>query len=194
MTAEVSSSFSGAPASRYSGPVRAAIAVLGGAAVVVGLVLTFDAVAAVRTLGLLVGLALVANGCLEMAVGWNSGRRTRGVVLGGVLIVGGLLATFWPGVTVWTLAVLTGISLLVHGIGRLAVALADRHDLPGWGWLALAGAFNIVVGILALSWPEATVRVLTILLGAEIVVFGVLLLLWAFVGSSTRTLGAESQA
>jgi uncharacterized membrane protein HdeD (DUF308 family) len=191
MTAEVSSSYSGAPPARYSSAARAGIAVLGGAAVVLGLVLTFDVVAAVRTVGLLVGLALVASGCLQIAVDWSSGQRVRGVVLGGVLVVGGLAAAFWPGVTVWTLAVVTGLSLLVHGIGRIAVAFADRAEIPGWGWLALAGAFNVVVGILALSWPEATVRVLCVLLGAEVVVFGVLLLIWAFVGSSARTLGSE---
>ena len=191
MTAEVSSSYSGAPPARYSGAARAGIAVLGGAVVVLGLVLMFDVVAATRTVGLLVGLALVANGCLEVAVGWGSGQRARGVVLGGVLVAGGLLAAFWPGVTVWTLAGLTGVSLLLHGIGRVAVAVAGRATTPGWGWLALAGAFNIVVGIAALSWPEATVRVLCVLLGAEVVVFGLLLLIWAFVGSSARTLGAE---
>jgi uncharacterized membrane protein HdeD (DUF308 family) len=191
MTAEVSSSYSGAPAARFSGAARAGIAVLGAAAVVLGLVLTFNVVAATRTVGLVVGLALVATGCLEIAVGWGSGQRARGVVLGGVLIAGGLLAAFWPGVTVWALAVLTGVSLLLHGIGRVAVAVADRATTPGWGWLALAGALNIVVGILALSWPEATVRVLCVLLGAEVVVFGLLLLIWAFVGSSARTLGAE---
>jgi len=159
--------------------------VLGGAAVVVGLVLVFDVVAAVRTIGLLVGLALVVNGCLELVVGWSSGQRARAVVLGGVLVVGGLLAAFWPEVTVWTLAVVTGVSLLVHGVGRLAVAFGDRDR--GWGWLALAGAFNVVVGILALSWPEATVRVLCVLLGIEIVVFGLLLLAWAFVAGGART-------
>jgi uncharacterized membrane protein HdeD (DUF308 family) len=48
---------------------------------------------------------------------------------------------------------------------------------PGGGWLALAGAFNVVVvGVLALSWPEATVAVLSVILGAQIVVFGLLLL------------------
>jgi uncharacterized membrane protein HdeD (DUF308 family) len=190
MTAEVSGSYSGAPAARYSGAARAGIAVLGAVAVVLGLVLTFNVVAATRTVGLLVGIALIANGCLEIAVGWGSGQRARGLVLGGVLVVGGLVAVFWPEVTVWALAVVTGLSLLLHGIGRLAVAIADRAETPGWGWLALAGAFNIVVGILALSWPEATVRVLCVLLGAEVVVFGLLLLIWAFLGSSARTLGA----
>jgi len=170
--------------------VRTGIALVGGAAVVLGLVLMFDVVAAARTLALVVGLALVANGCLEMAVSWGSGQRMRGVVLGGVLVAGGLVAVFWPGVTVWTVAVLTGVLLLVHGIGQVAVAIADRARLPGWGWLALAGAFNIVVGLVALTWPEATVRVLCLLLGLEIVVFGLLLLIWAFVGSSARTPGA----
>jgi uncharacterized membrane protein HdeD (DUF308 family) len=191
MTADVSSAYSGAPPARYSGAARAGIAVLGAAAVVLGLVLVFDVVAATRTVGLLVGLALVANGCLEIAVGWGTGERARGVVLGGVLVAGGLVAASWPGVTVWTLAVLTGVSLLLHGIGRVAVAVADRAEIPHWGWLALAGAFDIVVGILALSWPQATVRVLCLLLGAEVVVFGLLLLIWAFLGSSARTPGSD---
>jgi uncharacterized membrane protein HdeD (DUF308 family) len=186
MTAEVSSSYPGAPAARHSGAARAGIALLGAAAVVIGLMLVFDVVAAARTLGWLIGIALVVNGCLEMAVGWGSGQRARGVVLGGVLVVGGVLAASWPGVTVWALAVLTGVSLLVHGIGRVVVAIADLAEIPGWGWLALAGAFNVVVGILALSWPEATVRVLCLLLGAQVVVFGLLLLIWAFIVPSER--------
>jgi uncharacterized membrane protein HdeD (DUF308 family) len=192
MTAGVSSSYSGAPPARYSGAARTGIALLGGAAVVIGLVLMFDVVAAVRTIALIIGLALVVNGCLEIAVGWDSGHRLRGVVLGGVLVAGGLVAAFWPGVTVWTLAVLTGLSLLLHGIGRIAVAFADRAEIPGWGWLALAGAFNVVVGILALSWPEATVRVLCVLLGIEVVVFGLLLLAWAFIGASAQPRASDS--
>jgi uncharacterized membrane protein HdeD (DUF308 family) len=191
MTAEVSGSYSGAPPARYSAVARTGIAVLGAAAVVLGLVLIFDVVAAARTLALIVGLALVANGCLEIAVGVASGQRMRGVVLGGVLVVGGLVAVFWPEVTVWTIAVLTGVSLLVHGIGRVTVAIADRAEIPGWGWLALAGAFNIVVGLLALSWPEATVRVLCLLLGIEIMVFGLVLVIWAFLGSGARTVRAQ---
>jgi uncharacterized membrane protein HdeD (DUF308 family) len=188
MTADVSSSYAGAPPARYSGLARTGIAVLGAAAVIVGIVLTFHPVAAARTLGLLLGLALVLTGCLEIAVGWDTDRRGRGL-LGVVLVIGGLLTAFWPGVTVWTLAVLTGVSLLVHGIGRIVLAFAGRAEIPGWGWLALAGALNVVVGVLALSWPEATVLVLSLILGAQIVVFGLLLLISAFVGTRTRGTG-----
>jgi uncharacterized membrane protein HdeD (DUF308 family) len=184
MTADVSSSYPGATPARYSAAARMGVAVLGAAAVVVGIVLTLNPAAAVRTLGLLLGLALVIAGCLEIAVSWDAHHRVAGIVLGAVLIVGGLLAAFWPGVTVWTLAVLTGLSLILHGIGRLVLAFVARAEIPGWGWLALAGAANVVVGILALAWPEATVLVLCLLLGIQVVVFGVLLLISAFLDRS----------
>jgi len=184
MTADVSDSYSGAPPARYSGPARAGIAVLGAATVAVGLVLTFNPVAAARTLGLLLGLALVIAGCLEIAVSWDAPHRLGGLLLGAVLVVGGLLAAFWPGVTVWTLAVLTGVSLILHGIGRLVLAFVARAEVPGWGWLALAGALNVVVGILALAWPEATVLVLCLVLGVQVVLFGVLLVISAFLDRS----------
>jgi uncharacterized membrane protein HdeD (DUF308 family) len=45
-------------------------------------------------------------------------------------VVGGLLAASWPNVTVWTLALLRGVSLLVHGAVRIIVAVADRAALP----------------------------------------------------------------
>jgi uncharacterized membrane protein HdeD (DUF308 family) len=186
MTADVSGSYSGAAPAKHSGVARTAMAVFGGAAVVVGVVLLFNPVAAARTLALLIGLALVIAGCLEMASGWDSDRRAPGLLLGAVLVVGGLLAAFWPGVTLWTIALLTGFSLLVHGLGRTALAVMGRSEIPGWGWLALAGVLNIVVGILALVWPAATVLVLSLVLGFQVLVFGVLVLIAAFSGSRTH--------
>jgi uncharacterized membrane protein HdeD (DUF308 family) len=190
MTADVSSSYPNAPTAGHGGAGRTVMAVLGGAAVVVGVVLLFNPVAAARTLALLLGLALVIGGCLEIASGWDSDRRIPEIVLGAVLVVGGLLAALWPGVTLWTLAVLTGVSLLLHGVGRVVLAFAVRREIPTWGWLALAGVLNIVVGILALAWPEATVLVLSLLLGAQILVFGVVLLIAAFSGSRAHAQAA----
>ena len=105
-------------------------------------------------------------------------------MLGAVLIVGGLLTLFWPGPTLWTIAVLTGLSLLIHGIGRVAWRSPPAHEMPSWGWFAFAGALNIVVGILALAWPEATILVLSLMLGFQILIFGVFLLVAAFMTSA----------
>jgi uncharacterized membrane protein HdeD (DUF308 family) len=187
MTANVSSPSAGTISGAHTG-VRVAIGLLGLAAVVLGVVLLFEPVAAARTLALLVGLAFLVGGLLEIALGWAGAqtRRWGGIVLGGVLVLGGILAIAWPGVTLVSLALLTGLSLVIHGAARVGFAVLDRAEVPGWGWLALAGAVNVVLGVIAMAWPEATVLVLSLVLGAQIAAFGVLLVVAAFWRSGAR--------
>jgi uncharacterized membrane protein HdeD (DUF308 family) len=188
MTANVSGAYSDVTPSRHTG-TRVAVGLLGGAALVVGVVLLFNPVAAARTLALLLGLALVIGGLLEMAVGWDARRRWVSVVLGAVLVIGGVLAAVWPGITLFSLALITGLSLILHGAARIGLALLARHEIPGWGWLVLAGGVNVVIGALAIAWPQATVLVLSLILGAQIAAFGVLLLVFAFTHAGTRAPG-----
>jgi uncharacterized membrane protein HdeD (DUF308 family) len=160
---------------------RIGLAVLGVAALVVGVVLLLNPDVAAHTLALLIGLGLVVGGCLEIAGREATGSgRVGSVVVGAILIVGGLIAAFWPGVTLWTLAVVTGISLMLHGLGRLFLAFSARREVRTWGWLALAGAVNVVIGVLAIVWPAATVLVLSLLLGLQVLAFGALLIGAAF--------------
>jgi uncharacterized membrane protein HdeD (DUF308 family) len=188
MTANVSSSYAGASPTRHTG-TRVAVGLLGLATLVIGVVLLFNPVAAARTLALLLGLAFVVGGLLEIAVGWDAEkRRWASFALGAVLVIGGVLAVVWPGVTLLTLAWITGLSLIVHGAARVGLAVVARHETSSWGWLALAGAVNLLIGVLAIAWPQATVLVLSLVLGAQVTVFGVLLLVAAFLhpGSSER--------
>jgi len=188
MTANVSSSYAGASPTRHTG-TRVAVGLLGLATLVIGVVLLFNPVAAARTLALLLGLAFVVGGLLEIAVGWDAEkRRWASFALGAVLVIGGVLAVVWPGVTLLTLAWITGLSLIVHGAARVGLAVVARHETSSWGWLALAGAVNLLIGVLAIAWPQATVLVLSLVLGAQVTVFGVLLLVAAFLhpGSPER--------
>jgi uncharacterized membrane protein HdeD (DUF308 family) len=186
MSADVSSSYADAGPSRHTG-TRVAVGLLGAAALVVGIVLLFNPVAAARTLALLLGLSLAIGGLLEIAVGWDSGkRRWLSLVLGGILVVGGILAVVWPGITLVALAWITGLTLVVHGAARVGLALVARDEIPSWGWLVLAGAVNVLLGVLAIAWPEATVLVLSLILGAQIAAFGLLLLIAAFVHPGAR--------
>ena len=50
------------------------------------------------------------------------------------------------------------------------------------GWSAVAGVLNVVVGILVLAWPTATVRVL----GVQVIVFGFVLAVTALVRRPQR--------
>jgi uncharacterized membrane protein HdeD (DUF308 family) len=143
---------------------------LGVVTLVLGLVLLLSPTVAVGTLALLVGVAFVATGLGELA---GSGRyRTAWTTLTGLAFVAaGAVAVIWPGITLWSLAVITAIGLLVGGGIRLMVALADRPD--GWGWLAVAGALAVLAGVFALAWPAATVLVLGAILGISMVVYGI---------------------
>jgi uncharacterized membrane protein HdeD (DUF308 family) len=190
MTANVSSHHADVTPSGHTG-MRVVVGVLGVAALAVGVVLLFNPVAAAHTLALLIGLSLFIGGMLELAVGWDSGRRGVAIVLGGILMIGGVLAAVWPGATLFTVALVTGLSLIVHGAVRAGVAVVERREIPNWGWLAVAGAVNVVVGVLAIAWPQATVFVLSVILGAQIAAFGLLLLVAAFVHPGPRA-GAQT--
>src|ERR671916_455569 len=90
---------------------------LGVVSAVVGVVLMFDVVAAARTLALLVALGLVVTGAGELMTAGRY-RSTLGLVAGGALMAGGVLAALWPGITLWVLAVIVGIGLIASGVGR----------------------------------------------------------------------------
>jgi uncharacterized membrane protein HdeD (DUF308 family) len=46
---------------------------------------------------------------------------------------------------------------------------------------------NVLVGVLAIAWPKATVLVLSVVLGLQVAVFGLLLLCAAFIRPGART-------
>lgn len=141
---------------------------LGVLSAVVGVVLLLDLAEAVWTLALFVAFGLIVDGLAELlAVGRY--RTPLGMVAGAVLVVGGILAIAWPDITLWALAVVTGIGLLVSGGVRVMGAL-DRPE--GWRWLLAGGVLSLVAGVMALIWPEATVLVLAIVLGIRLLVFG----------------------
>jgi uncharacterized membrane protein HdeD (DUF308 family) len=183
MTTDVSRSPSGAPPAKRSGLARIGVGVFGAAAVVLGVFLLFNPYDAASTLAWLVGAALLVGGCIDIAQGWGADGRSTSALPGVLLVLGGLVALFWPDATLWTLAVLMGLSLLLHGLMRLGLAIAGRKEIHRWGWLALAGAINVVVGIIALAWPAATVAVLSLILGFQMLFFGLVLLVAAFSGS-----------
>jgi uncharacterized membrane protein HdeD (DUF308 family) len=142
---------------------------LGVAAVVVGVILLFDLVAAVGTLAAFVAFGLIFTGLGELTAS-SRYRTTASVAAGVLLLAAGVVALAWPHITLWALAVVTGIGLLLSGAVRLGAALSDKPD--GWGWLMVGGALSLVVGVMALAWPGATVLVLAILLGFRLLVFG----------------------
>jgi len=150
------------------------LSIIGGIALVLlGVWLLTNLYDSVTVLAWLVGVSLIVAGIIEVLA--LHGERGIGAAVwlsGGLLVAAGIVVLVWPDITLWALAVLAGIGLILAGVLRVVVALTER-DQPDFVVNLAIGAFGIVLGALVLAWPEATLVVLAVLLGIRFVVSGV---------------------
>lgn len=86
--------------------------------VVVGGVLTAEPFRSLSVLHWLVAAALILTGLGELASSGASARPWLSWLVGVGLILAGVLAASWPGITVHGLALVVGVALVVGGAGR----------------------------------------------------------------------------
>lgn len=125
-------------------------------------------------LALLLGAGLVLQGVVEL-VGASPGDRARAAAAAGGWVLAGAVVLLLPGLTVRVLAVVVAVALLVHGMLLLVSAL--RRGRAGADRLT-DGAFglaSVVLGLLALLWPDITSLATAVALGARLVMSGVAL-------------------
>ena len=150
------------------------ISVLGGIALVaLGIWLLTNLFESVVVLAWLVGISLIVAGVVELlALHEEDGIGAASWVASGLLVAAGIAVLVWPDITLWALAVLTGLVLVFAGALRVVLALADRDraDMP----LQLGlGGLTIALGVLVVAWPDATLVVLAVLLGVRAIGSGV---------------------
>ena len=111
-----------------------------------------------------------------------------GLVVGyGVVTFGlGVLLAAWPGRTLVVCSVIFAIQLLVSGTVRIVTAIASGH-IDGWirALSGLSGAVAVIVGLLCLRDPLQTLLVVGLLLGAWLLVCGMVDLMSALVGAGS---------
>jgi len=102
------------------------------------------------------------------------------IALRGVFaILFALVAFFSPGATLLSLAFLFAAYLIVDGILGILAAIraASRHER--WGLLLLEGALNIVMGLVAASFPVGAVLAFVLVTAAWSIVTGILMVVAA---------------
>jgi uncharacterized membrane protein HdeD (DUF308 family) len=137
---------------------------LGVVCAVVGVVLTLRPFASLDALVWLVAGAFFATGASELLASGTAGLVGLGWIAAGVAVL------VWAGSTIHALAIVTGISMVLGGLTRLAGAV--RGGVEDRVIAALAGAASLSFGVLALSWPDVTVLILGLLVGPSTVIFG----------------------
>jgi uncharacterized membrane protein HdeD (DUF308 family) len=85
----------------------------------------------------------------------------------------GVLAWFWPGVTLITLVMLYGVYAAADGILALIAAIKGGTVAPRW-WLMLAGLFGLAAAAATFFYPGLTAVVLLIFIGAWAIAHGVM--------------------
>ncbi|WP_283137294.1 HdeD family acid-resistance protein [Rhizohabitans arisaemae] len=86
-------------------------------------------------------------------------------------ILFGLLALFWPGITVLALVLMFGFFALVEGIFRLVAAFGRAGRESRW-LLVLGGVVGIAIGLITLFWPGITAIVLLVLIAVWAILTG----------------------
>lgn len=89
----------------------------------------------------------------------------------------GVLALFWPAITLISLTLLWGAYTLVDGVFALWAAISGRGASPAMGprwWMAISGVVSILAGLAAFFWPGMTAFILLIFIGIWAIIIGVL--------------------
>ncbi len=95
-------------------------------------------------------------------------------------ILFGIVALLLPGVTIAALVLLFAVYMLVDGILAIIAGVRAARHHERWGMLVLEGVADLIAGAIAFVWPAITVLAFVILLAAWAIVSGALLLSAAF--------------
>jgi uncharacterized membrane protein HdeD (DUF308 family)/acetyl esterase/lipase len=139
---------------------------LGIVAVLLGVVLAVRPFSSLAVLVVVVVVGLVVLGVDELADGdrWSVARGS--VALGAALAV-----VVWPGVTIRVLALVVAAALVLDGVLDLARARGVHGTARANA--VVGGATGVVLGLLALAWPDVTVLVVAVVFAVRLVIVGV---------------------
>lgn len=99
-------------------------------------------------------------------------RQWPGIALRGIVaILLGLVSIVLPGAAFMSLVIAFGVYAIVDG--GITLVDAARAPAPGRGAAIFSGLISMVVGVLALAWPDITAFVLIMLIASWAMVAGI---------------------
>jgi uncharacterized membrane protein HdeD (DUF308 family) len=147
---------------------------LGVLSLFIGVWLLFSPGVAIGTLALLLAIALFMSGISEIVTAGDRQQAWFGYLLGAIFLVAGFVVLLRPGKSLWFLAIVVGISIVITGLGQVLLAIMDREVIRHWILLLAFGLLSIAVGVAAMVWPDITVLALALLIGIRLVIFGIM--------------------
>jgi len=136
---------------------------------------------------LIIGGAVETVGAFRRHDGWGAIWEA---LVGIIALVAGVLAIVFPLAGILAFTVALTVFFLVSGAGRLAQALR-RRPKRAWVLGAVSGVISIGLGLFLLfTLPDIAAITLGVLLAVDFAIFGVTLILMAFMGERPDVPGA----
>jgi uncharacterized membrane protein HdeD (DUF308 family) len=160
-----------------------AVALRGVLAILFGIVAFVAPTATMLALVLFFAAYSLLDGILSVVLavrGARKGERWGWLLLNGLLgIAVGVLAAVWPGITVLAFVFMIAAWALLSGALMLAAAIGLKASHGRW-LLVFGAIVSLVYGVLLSAAPLIGALVLTWWVGAQALVFGVILIALAF--------------
>ena len=133
---------------------------------------------------LLIGILCVIAGVVQfyrtfrykkMSVVWLSLLNALLVFIVGIILLA------YPVTGMMALTALLGIWFLVSGISQIILSLQIKHRHPNWGVLMVSGITSLILSIIIwYGWPVSSLWLIGVLIGVNLLFFGISLLALAF--------------
>jgi uncharacterized membrane protein HdeD (DUF308 family) len=171
-------------------PLRAKcgwIVALGVIYLIAGLIALSSVVLATVASVFVVGVMMLIAGAAEVINAFalkSWGNFLLWLALGILYIVAGFVTFENPLLAAAVLTLMLGIALAVSGIMRIVLAFSMRGSGP-WILVVFSGLITLLLGVVILAhWPVASLYVLGIFLGIDLVLAGIG---WILVGAGLRS-------
>lgn len=132
---------------------------------------------------LFIGWLLIFGGIFQLYRTFKAGSHSAGFIgslLTGILyVVFGVLLILFPVAGIYSLTVLLTLFFIAEGIAKVILGFQLRSS-PRWGWFVLNGILALIMAyIIWAGWPGTVFWVLGLLVGINMIFFGISLILLA---------------
>lgn len=108
-------------------------------------------------------------------------QHWKGLALRGLIaVIFGVVALFWPRLTIALLLLLFGIYVAIDGIIAIIASVRLRKRHKDWWLELLQGVVGLIIGAFALFWPSRIAQVLLYSIGVWAIIVGALQMILAF--------------
>jgi uncharacterized membrane protein HdeD (DUF308 family) len=168
-----------------------ALALRGVVAVLFGLLTFFLPGITLISLVLLFGFYALLDGIFDIVSAIKAPGHHWPLILEGIVgIIAGILTFLWPGITAMVLLYLIGFWAIFTGVLEIVAGVRLREVIANELMLIFMGVISILFGLFIIIFPGAGALAIVFWIGAYAVVFGIMLIAFAFRLRSLRQLEA----